>query len=601
MPTPRISNKVSEQLLAICCRNTTVSAIPLMLAILFTYFLLHDSLDSTFLQTWTLACCTLVLVRVTLLRAISQSDRFSHLQKRIVATLLTFFLGCSIASVLYFFNSLNLFERTMLAAVMLGLSTMSYSINIGYPPLMLVYIGPLLGTTCVLWTVTSLTDPNTSIANDTNSLLGLAVSASIFIIAVTMIRNGKFMFDVFALAIDSSTKLEEQSERLSEALKHAEDAKQAAEVSSQSKTRFIAAASHDLRQPVHVLNLFSGALRNTSLDVATRDIVENMNVAVNSLSSQLNSLLDMSELDSGSVKPNFQSTDLSRLSHMLMRELGQLAADKNLQLINEVPPELHVSTDPDMLAQIIRNLCGNAIKYTHEGHIRITASRENDDIILSIRDTGIGIDRADCSKVFEEFYQVSNKNRDKEKGLGLGLSIVHRLIKTLEHKITLRSSVGEGTTVSIIMDHCASGNGNLPMSKSSASEAHHPTLPQGFWVHIVDDEAAVQHSAAAFLETVGAKVTISQSSSEAIRFLDDNQPDAVLIDLRLEDGDSGLTVVDAMQNASLPVAVVTGEPIDESKLANQYPDLLMLQKPVSNEALLELLDYMSMSTEPESS
>jgi len=151
------------------------------------------------------------------------------------------------------------------------------------------------------------------------------------------------------------------------------------------------------------------------------------------------------------------------------------------------------------------------------------------------------------------------------------------------------------------MDHCAPGNGNLPMSKSSASEAHHPTLPQGFWVHIVDDEAAVQHSAAAFLETVGAKVTISQSSSEAIRFLDDNQPDAVLIDLRLEDGDSGLTVVDAMQNASLPVAVVTGEPIDESKLANQYPDLLMLQKPVSNEALLELLDYMSMSTEPESS
>jgi signal transduction histidine kinase/CheY-like chemotaxis protein len=594
-PTTIISDKVSEQLLAICCRNTARAAVPLLLSILFTYFLLHDSVSSTFLQPWALACCTLVLTRVAMLKVISQSARLSHLHKRILATLLTLALGCGIASILYIFNSLNLFERAMLLAVMLGISTTSYSINIGYPPLLLSYIGPLLGTSCALWISTSISDFNDSSVSNTNSLLGLAVSACIFIVAATMIRNGKFMFDAFTLAIDSSTKLEEQSERLSEALRHAEDAKQAAEVSSQSKTRFIAAASHDLRQPVHVLNLFSGALRNAPLDKPVRDIVDNMDIAVNSLSSQLNSLLDMSELDSGSVKPNFHSTDLSRLSQMLMSELCQLATDKKLELINEVPAGLHVNTDPDMLAQIIRNLCGNAIKYTQEGCVRIVAKETQADIVLSIIDTGVGIDQGDCDKVFEEFYQVAKKDRDKEKGLGLGLSIVHRLITTLGHKIELSSSIGIGTTVSITMKRCEAADLPAPASSSRSSQAE--TLPQGFWVHIVDDETAVQNSAVAFLETVGARVTSSRSSSEAMRFLDKHKPDAVLIDLRLQDGDSGLTVVEAMQDTSVPVALISGESIDESTLASEYPDLLMLQKPVSDDALLDLLEYMSISVE----
>ena len=588
-PGTQLSDKVSEQLLAVCCRNSARAAIPLKLSILFTYFVLHDSVEGTLLQVWALMSCTMVLCRVVLLRAISQSASLSHLAKRYLATVVTFVLGCTIASVLYFFSSINLFERTMLMAIMLGLCTVSYSANLGYPPLLVSYIGPLLGTSGILWTLYP--------SPDTNPLFSYALSASIIILSHTLVRNGKFMFEAFALTIETSTKLEDQSTRLSDALLHAEQAQQAAETSSQSKTRFIAAASHDLRQPVHVLNLFSGALKNAPLDTRTRDIVNSMDVAVNSLSSQLNSLLDISELDSGSIKPDFKRVDLYQLSHTLTSEMQKLAEDKHIDLVNEVPMALHVTTDPTMLSQIIRNLCGNAIKYTETGSVRITAEIMGPDVVLSIIDTGIGIDIGDSDKVFEEFFQVSNHTRDKNQGLGLGLSIVERLIKTLDHKISLASSIGEGTSISIALKQCESHDAPTPDSASACLD--HNKLLIGLWVHLVDDEAAVQTSMVAFLETVGAKVTFSQSSIEAIDFLRQHRPDAVLIDLRLRDDDCGLTVVDSIQDSSLPVALITGESVCESELAVKYPQLLMLQKPVSDEALLDLLDYMVAQEEEE--
>ena len=531
----------------------------------------------------------MVLCRVVLLRVISLSASLSHRAKRYLATIVTFVLGCTIASVLYFFTSISLFERTMLMAIMLGMCTVSYSSNLGYPPLLVAYIGPLLGTSGILWTLYP--------SPDTNPLFSFAVSASIIILSHTLVRNGKFMFEAFALTIETSTKLEDQSRRLSDALRHAEDAQQAAETSSQSKTRFIAAASHDLRQPVHVLNLFSGALKNAPLDSRTRNIVDSMNVAVNSLSSQLNSLLDISELDSGSIKPDFQRVDLFQLSQTLTSEMQKLAEDKHIELLNEVPLALNVTTDPTMLSQIVRNLCGNAIKYTETGSVRITAELVGPEVVLSIIDTGIGIDIGDSDKVFEEFFQVSNHTRDKNQGLGLGLSIVERLIKTLDHKISLTSSIGKGTSISITLKQCESHDTSMPVSASACLESD--KLLTGFWVHLVDDEAAVQTSVVAFLETVGAKVTFSQSSNEAIDFLRHHRPDAVLIDLRLRDNDSGLNVVDSVKDSSLPVALITGESVCESELADKYPQLLMLQKPVSDEALLDLLDYMVVRHEDE--
>ncbi len=304
-PVSRVSDRVSEQLLQICSRNSARAAIPLILAIFLTSLLLNNKVDDRLLQLWVLASCTVILLRVILLRVLIRQARFNERQKRMIATFLTLFLGCTIGSVLYFYPLVGSFERAMLTAILLGLCTASHSTNFGYRPLLLSYIGPLLGTLALLW-----------IANVDQLLhpaLAVAVGVSILIVAQTLLMNGKFMFDAFALSIESSIKLEEQSQHLSHALHVAERAQSEAEASSQSKTRFIAAASHDLRQPVHVLNLFGAALKNAPLDQRSREIVDSMNVAVSSLSSQLNALLDMSELDSGAIKPDIQSVDLGCL------------------------------------------------------------------------------------------------------------------------------------------------------------------------------------------------------------------------------------------------------------------------------------------------
>ncbi len=588
-PAYQISDRVSDQLLQICSRNSARAAVPLMLAILLTWLLLNNKVDARLLQIWALASCTVILVRVAVLRYICQHTQLSALRKRKIAVVLTFILGCTTACVLFFFQHVGTFERAMLTAILLGLCTASHSTNFGYRPLLLCYIGPLLGTLALLWIL--------NLDELVHTALAIAVGVSIIIVGLTLLMNGKFMFDAFALSIESSQKLEEQSQHLSDALQIAEQAQSDAEASSQSKTRFIAAASHDLRQPVHVLNLFGAALKHSDLDAKSRDIVDNMNIAVTSLSSQLNALLDISELDSGSIKPSIRSVDLSLLVATLMLEMEKLAEDKKIKLINDVPESIFVRTDPTMMSQIIRNLCGNAIKYTDTGHVRLCATLLQDSVTLSIVDTGIGIDDCDSDKVFEEFYQIANAGRDKGRGMGLGLSIVERLVKNLQHKLTLQSKVGKGTEVTITLQRCT----NEQVSRARTPLATEPavvTLPDGFWVHLLDDEQAVQQSVSAYLTAVGCKVTITETSKATLEFLTHNQPSAMLIDLRLQDNDSGLTVVDSMSlhHTHIPIALITGESLSDGRLATRYPDLLMLQKPVSNDALMELLDYMVMES-----
>lgn len=587
--TFHISDRVSEQLMQICSRNSARASIPLLLSIVLTYLLFVNKVDTTLLQVWSLAACSIVLLRVVLLRVVSRNVSVSQAQKRKVAVTLTLILGCIEASVLYFFPYVGAFEQAMLTAIMLGLCTGSPSTNIGYRPLLLSYIGPMLGVLALLWIL--------NLDQLLHPAVAWSIGISILIVGFTMLMNGKSMFEIFALSIESSTKLEEQSERLSEALHEAEYARLAAETSSQSKSRFIAAASHDLRQPVHVLNLFGAALKRGDLSGKSADIVDNMNIAITSLSSQLNALLDISELDSGSIKPNKTSVDLCVLAATLMRELEKLAEDKQIRIHNDVPQSLFVQTDPAMLSQIIRNLCGNAIKYTQTGHVMLRAEKNQTDVVLSIVDTGIGIEDAETLRVFEEFYQVSNPGRNKNRGMGLGLSIVERLSKSLGHKLELQSKVGVGTSVYISMKRCTLAQ--LSTARTPLTpEPNIVKLPANFWVHLVDDDEAVQQSVEALLHAANCKITITQTSDETINFLKHSQPSAMLIDLRLQDSDTGLKVVDyvVQKHPNLPIALITGESLSDGKVVKQYPGLLMLQKPVSEDALLELLDYMIVNT-----
>lgn len=593
-PTVRISETVSEQLVAMGARNAARALAPLLLAIALSYLLLHGKVSSTSLSTWAFATAAVVILRVCLLIRLRDSTHIASLAKPRHAAVLSFCAGASFGFVLIFFPDVALFERAMLTAILLGVSSGAISSNLGYQPLFLAYTLPMIGSLGLFW----IANPGDVVG----TLLAASIGICVILVAVTHAMMAQVVFDAFALSVESTLALEKRTEELSNALASAEKAKSLAEESSSSKTRFIAAASHDLRQPVHVLNLYGAALASADLSPVIRVIADDMTTAVASLSSQINTLLDISELDGGHVEPQIELLDLSSLTAGLCRDFRALAEDKKIDLVNTAVQSAHVYSDAAMLSRILRNLCGNAIKYTHEGSVTLSIEDRGDTVALLIEDTGIGIDSCDTDKVFEEFYQAANLDRDKSLGMGLGLSIVERLVRTLDHTIEMQSTPGVGTRVSVVMACAQAGQVSVPPAQPTANRPRIelPALPDGFWLHLVDDDDSVSRSMRAMLEAREVRVTISSSAAETHACLDSREPSAVLVDLHLQGGDSGLHVVDALKlsHPTVPVALITGDATIESELLVRYPDLLTLQKPVPMDELVALLDYLARSRVP---
>ena len=587
VPTARISDRVSDELIRMVYRNVARALVPLLLAIGLSYLLLANKVDERALAVWAGVTSAVVVMRAVLMRRVALGGGLGQSARRRASAVLSLCAGAAFGTVLVFFPVVGTFERAMLTAILLGVCSGAVSSNSGYRPLFLAYTLPMLAPLGLLW-IANPTEP-------VGTTLAVCVGVSVLLVAATLASMAQEVFDAFALSVESSLALERQTDRLSDALEAAERAQARAETSSASKSRFIAAASHDLRQPVHVLNLYGAALRSAETSPKVRAILDDMELAVDSLSSQLETLLDISRLDGGNVEPEIEAVDLSRLTATLAREFGKLAEDKRIRLIDKVPEPVCVLTDRNMLAQILRNLCGNAIKFTRSGSVRFVAETREETVALSIVDTGIGIDDEDSRKVFEEFYQASNPGRDKRHGSGLGLSIVERLVTALGHEIELDSTPGVGTRVTVTMRRCATPPETSRDEPTAAPSSPPSPLPAGFWVHIVDDDDAVRRSMQTLLESLGHRVTVSDSTRSTVTFLESRSPSAVLVDLRLGDGDSGVHVIDALSHThpEVPLALITGEAFPDRAVTERYPTLLMLQKPVPRHELLELLGYMA--------
>ena len=312
-----------------------------------------------------------------------------------------------------------------------------------------------------------------------------------------------------------------------------------------------------------------------------------MDNAINSLANQIHSLLDVSKLDAGLVKPELTSISLSALLQTLVREHAHDAETAGLTIKVDVEPDIRVDTDPVMLTQIIRNLLTNAIKYTDRGIVEVILSKSSGNAQLVIRDTGIGIAESDIDKVFEEFFQVGNTQRDASQGLGLGLAIVQRLCNLLEAELELTSSLGHGTTVRISYP--------LELSETSvcATEevAPAPSRSYGFDVHILDDAELVRDSTTTLLKTLGCKVTSAAATSEALAVTRHVNPDVFLIDLRLGGGDSGIMAIDTLAELfpQATFVMVSGESEIE-ELGLEKRGIKTLKKPLKIDNLVELLD-----------
>lgn len=338
-------------------------------------------------------------------------------------------------------------------------------------------------------------------------------------------------------------------------------AKELAEAANAEKTRFLAAASHDLRQPLHAMNLYLDAIFHEGDEGSRQDLLHKLRYASDALGSLLNSLLDISCLDAGTVTPQAAVIELESIMHELMAEFGPQAEAKHLRLRLRHGCA-RVYSDPVLLKCILRNLLSNAVRYTQGGGVLLGCRRAGDKLRIGVWDTGPGIPEHELDRIFMEFYQLHNAERNRENGLGLGLGIVRRLSALLDHPVRVRSRLGRGSYFSVDVPLCPTHVADALGESSSPWDAG---VLAGRFVAVVDDESSILDAMRTWLRQVDCEVLSAESGEALLHELElyaYPMPDALIVDFRLQEHQTGLDVVqdvEAYFGKTVPALVISGD------------------------------------------
>ncbi|MGO9594443.1 MAG: PAS domain S-box protein [Steroidobacteraceae bacterium] len=370
----------------------------------------------------------------------------------------------------------------------------------------------------------------------------------------------------------------------------ADQARESADRANQGKSRFLATASHDLRQPLQTLALLNGALRRVVADPGVAAALSQQEQAIGAMSRLLNALLDISKLESGAVKPEPTDFTVAAMFEELRAEFASIAANKGLEFEIEKCQDA-VYSDPSLVEQILRNLVSNAIKYTCEGWVRLRCLHEAALVRIEVLDTGIGIPADQLPYICDEFYQIGVPTNSARDGYGLGLSIVQRLVKLLTLKLDVRSEVGRGSAFSLILP-ASSGRVVSAPHESTQSPMHGPQIGTAR-VLLVEDDAAVRGATRMLLRVEGYRVTAVASLAEALQHIrDGNGVDLLVSDYHLSKGETGTQVIAALREAlgiSLKAVLTTGDTSSAIKELPRDPYLRVASKPIEADELLTLL------------
>ena len=361
---------------------------------------------------------------------------------------------------------------------------------------------------------------------------------------------------------------------------------QALDQANQAQSRFMAAASHDLRQPVAAIGLLLGLAREREQAPAQRHLLDRAQQAAQALEDLLRGLLDLSRLDpGGAAAPRHQPVALQALFDAIAtHELP--AAQARGQRLRFVPTRRVVQSDPLLLEQVLRNLVGNALRYTQRGGVLVAARRGAGGVRLQVWDTGQGIALADQQRVFEPFVQLANPERDRRKGQGLGLAIVRRSVDLLGHPLGLRSVPERGSCFTILLPRAPA-----PVARPDAALPG-PAPLAGLRLWLLDDDPAVRAALVARLEAWGAQVQAHASLAALAQTLDCGpaEPHGLLTDQRLPDGD-GLQAIARLRArlGPVPALMFTGDTATELLARAQAQGVPVLHKPVATDLLLQAL------------
>jgi signal transduction histidine kinase/CheY-like chemotaxis protein len=364
--------------------------------------------------------------------------------------------------------------------------------------------------------------------------------------------------------------------------------KETAENAVYAKSRFLASASHDLRQPLHALGLFNDALRSRLTDPKSLDIMDKISSSTLALNELLHGMLDISKLDANVIENNPSSIDVNKHLKPIYHEFSARAREKHLNLNLKVEPNLSIFVDEFLFERVIRNLVDNAVKYTDAGEVKISAKLIDDTSVeIKITDTGIGIPENEIKDVFLEFTQLNNPERDKQKGLGLGLSIVKRLCQIMNIDMEFNSIEGHGTE--IILDFPVGKAPTKAVDSTPENDFDHPQKT----VLVVEDDPNILDGMALLLESFGFKAIKAACANQAMSLAHARKPDLIIADLRLPGETDGLEIIGAVRsihNTQIPAILVTGDTAPEQIRTTSDSDVLVLHKPVETSALKQMIE-----------
>lgn len=354
--------------------------------------------------------------------------------------------------------------------------------------------------------------------------------------------------------------VDERTTQATQARQFAETAQLEAERANTAKSKFLAAASHDLRQPIHAQGLFLGVLSRTELTAYQRELLASARAALDASGEMLNTLLDFSRIEAGVVEPHLRAFLLQPLFNKIENEFASQADAKGL-VYRSRETHLAVQSDPMLVELILRNLVSNAIRYTERGGILVGCRRRGNQVVLEVWDTGIGIEPALQQEVFREFHQLGNPERDTRKGLGLGLAISDGLARTLKHGLSLASTPQRGSVFRLTLPNAAA-----PELVNKPVVARSNTATLSVRILVIDDDEAVRSSMRHLLRNWGYECQVVESIEEALATARTDAPDVVISDYRLREqrtGAEAITALRALLGNTLPGLLITGDTAPE--------------------------------------
>ncbi len=408
-------------------------------------------------------------------------------------------------------------------------------------------------------------------------------------------------YSLFQTAIGLEAQVRERTAELKRALLELErsnvalsSAKEAAEKANSSKTRFLAAAGHDLLQPLYAAQLSMSTLVDLQADPAAAKLCRQVDRALVTIEAYLRSILDISKLDAGVVTPKFQSVRLSDMFQSLDSDFRPIVERKKLKLRFR-PTELAVVSDSILLRRVLQNLVSNATRYTQEGGVFVGARRRGDQVRIEVTDTGVGVAPSDIERIFEEFHRAHAGDGAQGEGLGLGLSIVRRMSQALDHRVEVRSYPGRGSRFTVV----------APIAEPEAPRSADFVLVEnwarandlsGRCILLVENDPDVMEATRWLLAQWGADVvTAPDLATVRARLGEGAAPDAIIADYHLdrdENGIQAITLARSMAQREIPSVIVTADQGMEAIEFSRAAGCELMRKPVKPAQLRAVLTHL---------